>query len=515
MSQSPAASELSDLLGQLCDGILSRHDVQRLEDLVLNAPDLRRQYIEILHLHAALRWNQPEHVQIDGKQHPFVREGRGQEAAKPPTLQRSSAYLALFSISGLYSLASQRVALSIALVAIVFYGAFTLVAWNLRPGRNELAVGRESSTTTQNRQFESVATVTATYDCSWRNVQGATQPREGLPVQERIPLQMDRGLIELQTKRGVQMLVKGPADWTLDAENSVSLRSGSLVAMVPPQAIGFTVTTPSAQVVDLGTEFGVEVSKQGATEVQVFHGKVELRPDVKRGDSSSTSKPITLVAGAARRIEQQKDGTSIVSEIVPTSDRFVRSVRPEKFTRIGGVAAMASSTDWDAICGVNHLVDGSGLQGERHLNRASDTMWYSALGRVKGEFVLFDLIRPHRLKEMKVWNYNAVEVELFKTRGVKQADIYVSSSGHGDPLSRPDAWQLVVTDHKFSPADGTPNYNTPDVITLDDVEARFVAIVVDDCLGSDPRDEGWRCVGLSEVQFFGKRVSSQDPPVHK
>ena len=39
----------------------------------------------------------------------------------------------------------------------------------------------------------------------------------------------------------------------------------------------FSVRTPTAVVTDLGTEFGVEVDKSGATRSYVFRGKVELR----------------------------------------------------------------------------------------------------------------------------------------------------------------------------------------------------------------------------------------------
>ena len=39
----------------------------------------------------------------------------------------------------------------------------------------------------------------------------------------------------------------------------------------------FTVRTPTATVTDLGTEFGVEVSKDGYTMSHVFRGSVKLQ----------------------------------------------------------------------------------------------------------------------------------------------------------------------------------------------------------------------------------------------
>ena len=45
----------------------------------------------------------------------------------------------------------------------------------------------------------------------------------------------------------------------------------------------FSVRTPTAVVTDLGTEFGVEVDRSGATRSHVFQGKVELRLVVGNG----------------------------------------------------------------------------------------------------------------------------------------------------------------------------------------------------------------------------------------
>jgi hypothetical protein len=47
---------------------------------------------------------------------------------------------------------------------------------------------------------------------------------------------------------------------------------------VPPHARGFKLMTPDADVVDLGTEFGLKVSEAGASEVHVFDGEVEVYP---------------------------------------------------------------------------------------------------------------------------------------------------------------------------------------------------------------------------------------------
>jgi hypothetical protein len=52
---------------------------------------------------------------------------------------------------------------------------------------------------------------------------------------------------------------------------------GKLAAAVPRAARGYTIITPTAEVVDLGTEFGVSVDRSGASEVHVFDGEVVTR----------------------------------------------------------------------------------------------------------------------------------------------------------------------------------------------------------------------------------------------
>jgi len=73
------------------------------------------------------------------------------------------------------------------------------------------------------------------------------------------------------------MVIEGPTDLKLISPNEVACQSGRLIAEVPPQAIGFRVSTPQMNVTDLGTSFGLEV-KERRTELHVFKGSVEFQP---------------------------------------------------------------------------------------------------------------------------------------------------------------------------------------------------------------------------------------------
>jgi hypothetical protein len=73
-------------------------------------------------------------------------------------------------------------------------------------------------------------------------------------------------------------------------------------AHVPEQARGFTVETPSHEVVDLGTEFTVEVHRSGIAEFDVLDGEVEIW---ERHNETAPADTLTTGRGARRTPEGQ------------------------------------------------------------------------------------------------------------------------------------------------------------------------------------------------------------------
>jgi hypothetical protein len=84
------------------------------------------------------------------------------------------------------------------------------------------------------------------------------------------------GLVELTYTSGVRVTLEGPADFTVSDPKSGRIANGKLVAYVPKGAEGFTVDYGNGQVVDLGTEFAMELAAGGKMELGVFDGEVEL-----------------------------------------------------------------------------------------------------------------------------------------------------------------------------------------------------------------------------------------------
>jgi hypothetical protein len=74
---------------------------------------------------------------------------------------------------------------------------------------------------------------------------------------------------------GVTLTVEGPADLDLLAIDRVHCRRGRLRTRVPPGAEGFVISTPNAAVVDLGTDFALNVAENGKARLMVFEGAAE------------------------------------------------------------------------------------------------------------------------------------------------------------------------------------------------------------------------------------------------
>lgn len=89
-------------------------------------------------------------------------------------------------------------------------------------------------------------------------------------------IELKSGMMRMLFDSGVEVTIQGPAEFELAGGERMILRSGLLTANVPPGAEGFRVDTPTVQVTDLGTAFGVRLDSDGASHVSVFDGEVEI-----------------------------------------------------------------------------------------------------------------------------------------------------------------------------------------------------------------------------------------------
>src|SRR5262249_39556028 len=122
---------------------------------------------------------------------------------------------------------------------------------------------------------EFVARLTASKECQWKDG-SAILPSNYLRKGQR--LELVKGLAEVTFDSGALLILEGPASLDLNSAWDATLVRGTLKASVPAQAMGFRISNPSVEVVDLGTEFSMFADSKGAADVLVLRGMVEASP---------------------------------------------------------------------------------------------------------------------------------------------------------------------------------------------------------------------------------------------
>lgn len=133
-------------------------------------------------------------------------------------------------------------------------------------------------------------------------------------------LELESGLAQFELFSGVTLVVEGAATFSIVSPMEVSVVRGKVRARVPEPAQGFRLSTPTGEVVDLGTEFAVDVTDVDS-EVYVLDGEIEwhspgvsperlLEGDARRTLRSGESQPVAMsrnFAGTAELNAKMQD----------------------------------------------------------------------------------------------------------------------------------------------------------------------------------------------------------------
>ena len=195
-----------------------------------------------------------------------------------------------------------------------------------------------------------VGTLVGAQDCVW----DGKAPVVGSRL-TNAALTLKQGQATILFDSGARMVIGGGTLLRPNDANSAELLRGRATVHCPESAFGFNLTTPNSSLVDLGTEFGVDVSTAGTTELHVFEGEVELgsRPSANARNEAATQ---LVEAGQARRIV-----STAVRPIAISRDSFPRDF-PEKLSVAGAgrLIAMESFDYPTGALGANAGGDGWG-----------------------------------------------------------------------------------------------------------------------------------------------------------
>ena len=118
-----------------------------------------------------------------------------------------------------------------------------------------------------------VAQLTQAWGLQWENQDDSKKINTELTSGR---MAITEGYAQIEFFEGTTIILEGPADIELLSSNSIRCRHGQLRAMIPEQSNGFKVITDKFEILDLGTEFGINKDEKGETEIAVFEGKIQL-----------------------------------------------------------------------------------------------------------------------------------------------------------------------------------------------------------------------------------------------
>ncbi len=264
-------TRLLELLDCILDRSYSDAEQQEFVRLMEEHPELKDDLVEQLRTHSLLQW------QV---------EKMGVSVPAPPAIIPLNLPTESFS-SRLLRMATKRWVWAAAAILLAVSAAF---AWyrTHQAGLNQLAVAEVVDNNLVTWSEDSSALLDAVHVVPGK-------------------LEMNSGQLTLRFRSGATVWVSGPASLQIVSDMLVKLDKGQATAHVPEWAHGFSIETSNVHVIDLGTKFGIVARPEGATDVVVFEGQVDLHP--------------TAPASAPQKRLSQGEGVRVNSQ--GTMDRIV------------------------------------------------------------------------------------------------------------------------------------------------------------------------------------------------
>jgi hypothetical protein len=312
------------LITALCDERITREQFNQLQSLVCTDREVRRFYVDMMHLHAGLYYfasalpsmlDEPapaggqsiESETIDkdpsGDLQPLgMNETMVLPAITEPVDFQAGEDLVMPGPSSDTTppqparLSPSVIRGGIAAGLLLVFGLIAYVA----------SVGNHPSTNSPTNNPSLQVSVPVLQSPQWI----ATSDLDSNPVWKISPahpegfaagdsLRLQSGLVQLKLGPKGKLVVEGPAEIDFVSETEISLTEGKIVATFPGG--GLIVRCPTGSITDLGTEFGVSVDPlNGNSEVEVFQGSVSAALS-HQGTTEPSGEPSGKSSGQSSR----------------------------------------------------------------------------------------------------------------------------------------------------------------------------------------------------------------------
>lgn len=253
--------DLHELLDALVEGNLPRDKLSELERWIGEDENVRMHYIEFMDMSSSLCHYADELISDDTES--FVEEPHNLIPFWKPILS---------------------------IAAVIVMGLFLLQDFTRNEeGENSFQLVDKTVSKTlipsfsNNIILDSVAVLTKSVGVRWDD---STNFRPNLgDTLEPSNLKLSNGLAQVEFLQGATVVLEGPVEFSIINPNEGSLVAGKLRAIVPEVATGFTINVPKGRVIDLGTDFGLNVHAGGSTELFVYKGKVVYEGKTDSGEN--------------------------------------------------------------------------------------------------------------------------------------------------------------------------------------------------------------------------------------
>lgn len=244
--------ELRALLDAVCEESATAEQMKRLEELVLAHPEAEAYYVQYMSLHADVVGH---FGSLPARAEQSLRDRLGASPGGREGL-------------GVLPVRGRRWFWGAVAMAGVAAAVLLAVALWPPPAPKPLRPSPPDEATDS-----TVAVLQQAPGAEWEAT--AMPMRVGAPLPAGV-LRLKSGYAQLEFYSGATVILQGPAELKLISRTEAYLVHGKLRALVPAQAQGFTIGSPKLDLVDRGTEFGLDVAAGDKTEVHVFQGKVDL-----------------------------------------------------------------------------------------------------------------------------------------------------------------------------------------------------------------------------------------------
>ncbi len=302
-------NEIYTLLNALREQVITQEQFDRLDYLISENPDIAREYLDYIKL-----WTYLQFFQVASHQDDTITDLTQEEAQAIATeleneLSQSCSKSESVEDSGDLYVKRPSVLRKVWYSSIVSLAASFLVIASIYFYSMMSRID--------------VATVNDVVSAQWV---GSNSPAIGdrLAIGKKL-YKLRYGFVEVAFDNNAKVTIEGPAEFYITGEDRIKCNYGSVFSNVPKEAIGFAIATPKALIIDLGTQFGVQIDKQGDTELHVLKGKTALvaGEGERKASAEVLQGQARKVSGADEQVEEIPFDNKLFARDIDSSTNMI------------------------------------------------------------------------------------------------------------------------------------------------------------------------------------------------